>query len=97
MRLLKFGLVSAALLASSSIVMAQSTNTYRYYRHHQSARNAEVPYGYQGSVGGTEGFHGAAHNGAVLQSSPPATKMDMNMLPGASTETNRWYEWAAHR
>jgi hypothetical protein len=97
MRLLYVGLVSAALLASTSMVMAQSTNTYRYHRQHHIARNADVPYGYQGSVGGTEGFHGAAHNGAGLQQNPPAPKMDMKMLPGATEETNRWFEWSVHR
>ena len=97
MRLLNVGLVSAALLASTSMVMAQSTNTYRYHRHHM-ARNAAEPYGYQGSFGGTEGFHGAAHNGAAgVQITPPATNHDMQLLPGASAETNRWHEWAVSR
>src|SRR5215470_12198279 len=55
-RLLNVGLVTAALLASTSMVMAQSTNTYRYHRHHHTTRNADVPYGYQGSLAGTEGI-----------------------------------------
>jgi hypothetical protein len=97
MRLLNVGLVSAALLASTSLVMAQSTNTYRYHRHHHMAHNAAAPYGYQGSFGGTEGFHAAAHNGAALQTNPPAANPDMQLLPGASAESNRWHEWAVSR